>query len=121
MRVEVLPNPNSGEGCDEMEFNVIGNAPPRRVAGIVAEDRGREFRCDLTGVDGAGRFVPAWAVEITDSGEGSAYLITGGAWGLRVRKDGAAWDLADGSQWGEPYKVYSKQDVIFADGEKRSA
>src|SRR5262249_18408217 len=46
---------------------------------------------------------PAAACLIEDSGERACYLVTGGAWGLRLKRTSVAtaWSLANGEQWGE--------------------
>ncbi len=113
MRVEVHDNPNCA-GPGEVIFCEQG--APRPVAAIRAEWRGKDAVCDLTGVDEGGRWVPARACKVEDSGEGTAFLIYGGAWGIRMRPRhfaGESWDLADDRQWGEPHKVYGAEDDIF--------
>jgi hypothetical protein len=76
-----------------------------------------EVWCWVTGVDPEGRWVPAQACKITDSGAGVAYLVTGGGWGLRFApgEGSPRWDLHDPAQWGEPYKIYGEPtDLAFA-------
>ncbi len=48
-------------------------------------------------IDEGGREFAARAYVVDDSGDGSCYLVVGGAWGLRLS------DTAGGEQWGEPY------------------
>ncbi len=114
MQYHVLKNPNC-EGSEQFVFNEL--EPPRSVRGIKIEERGKEIICDVMGVEEGGRFSPAHAVKITDSGEGFAYLIFGGDWGIRLRPSayaGEAWDLGNKNQWGEPFKMYgSTDDIIF--------
>ena len=70
----------------------------------------------MTGVDDGGRWVQAMAVKIADSSDGIAYLIHGGAWGIRLRPEKSRqepWDLANKNQWGEPFKIYGKKEDIL--------
>ena len=71
----------------------------------------------MVAVDAKGGFGTAYARKINDSGEGIAYLIYGGEWGIRLRPQSLRdepWDFKNPHQWGEPYKVYGrKEDLIF--------
>lgn len=117
MRIDIEDNRNTPGGCDQFVFNEIG--APRPLKAIKAEDCGRDVIYEIIGVEPGGLFVPARAVKINDSSDGVAYLITGGAWGLRLRssqRSADPWDLEDARQWGEPFKVYgSESDLIYAD------
>jgi hypothetical protein len=109
--VEESPNWPSGE---QFVFKELGK--PRRVRAIRAEVRGVEKICEVTGVDAGGRWVPAYAVKVADSSDGHAFLIYGGAWGIRLRPgepSSAAWDFSVKDQWGEPFKVYGSEDDII--------
>ena len=89
----------------------------RAVRAINAEVRGVETVCEITGVERQGRWVTAYAVKVADSSDGVAFLIYGGAWGIRLRSERAEgdWDLANREQWGEPFKVYgSEEDIHYA-------
>ena len=114
MQIEVEASPN-GPGSEQFVFNELGK--PRRVRAIIAEVRGKEAVCEVTGVGRGGAWTPAMAVKVNDSSEGHAFLIYGGEWGLRLKLQGArAWDLSDKEQWGEPFKVYgSEEDIIYED------
>jgi hypothetical protein len=115
MELEVYDNPNC-RGSGQLVFNDQEEAP-RRVTGMVVTTPTGDAVCDVTGVGDGGMFCPAFAVKVNDSGEGTAFLIYGGSWGLRFRRktDAArSWDLQDTLQWGESYKVYgSAEDIIF--------
>ena len=115
MELEVHDNPNC-RGSGQLVFNELDEAP-RAVRGITVTTRDGDAACDVAGVGTGGAFGPAYARRINDSGEGTAYLIYGGAWGLRFRRksdSSRTWDLADASQWGEPYKVYGlAEDLTF--------
>lgn len=113
--IEVPQNPNCG-GCEQTAFNEM-DSDLRPVRSIVVSVPGGDAVCDAAGVGADGSFGPAFARKINDSGEGPAYLIFGGDWGLRFRRRSDAarpWDLGDRTQWGEPFKVYPiSDDVIF--------
>ncbi len=112
--IEVPANPNCA-GCEQMAFNEIG-ADIRPLRGIVVSTASGDALCEAASVGSDGSFTPAKVRKIDDSGEGPAYLIFGGDWGVRFRRADAPspWSLSDKSQWGEPYKVYGiSPDVIF--------
>jgi len=111
----VEDNPNcAGPGhivFDELEA-------PRPVRGIMASGPDGDVACDVTGVNEKGHFIQAHARKISDSGEGVAFLIYGGPWGIRLRPENhreEPWDLENAHQWGEPYKIYGREeDILFA-------
>lgn len=77
-----------------------------------------EVWCDLTGIDEAGKPCAATACIIEDSGEGECYLVTGGEWGLRLKRAGeAGWNLEDSEQWGEAFLILGGDgsDLRFGD------
>lgn len=111
MVVAVEDNPNCA-GCGVMRFRVL--SLPRRVAAVVY-DADRDLRCRVTGWGPEGP-VPAVAQKVADSGDGVAWLVRGGEWGLRLRPepDAGGWDLASETQWGEPYLVVADAaDMTF--------
>ena len=114
MQVEVLDNPNC-RGSEQFVFREL--EPPRPLQGIKVTERGKEVACDVMGVEKEEKFVPALVAKIADSGAGFAYLIYGGAWGIRIRPEtyaGEAWGLSNKHQWGEPFKIYgSEEDLIY--------
>lgn len=73
--------------------------------------------CDVTGIGDSGAVVPVHAQRVDDSADGTAWLITGGAWGLRFRLMGSTtdWNLADTTQWSAPFMVLDKsgQNIRF--------
>ncbi len=116
MQIEVQDNLNSG-ASEQFVFSELG--PVRLVEAIRVLERGVETRCDVTGVEAEGKFVPAQAVKIADSGAGYAYLIFGGSWGIRLRPERFKkenWELSNPNQWGEPFKIYGEEeDIIYAE------
>ncbi len=115
MRVAVEDNPNC-EGAPEQVFAELG--PARPLQGIWIEERGERKRLDVVGINASGLVIEARAMKINDSSEGHAYLIYGGAWGIRLRPAGetGAWDMDNAHQHGEPFKIYGDvEDLIYAD------
>ena len=113
MHILIQPNPNCSEN-QEFVFNELGLPEPIRA--ILTGDEGKEAECDVIGVDAGGLWVQAMAVKIADSSDGIAYMIYGGAWGIRIRPAkfrGESWDLTNRRQWGEPFKVYGKKEDIL--------
>ncbi|HTL69908.1 MAG TPA: hypothetical protein VL404_01310 [Candidatus Eisenbacteria bacterium] len=112
MQIDVEDNPNCA-GSGQFVYSELGT--PRPVAAILVDSAGEETRYDVTGVTADGLFERANAVKIADSGAGFAWLIYGGAWGIRMRPDANEWSLDDDSQWGEPFKIYgSEEDIVYA-------
>lgn len=113
MLIEICANPNC-RFTEQYFFNEI--EPAILVTGIKISVAGEDQECDVIGVDENGKFAPAMASKITDSGEGFAFIIYGGAWGLRLRPKKfahEAWDLGNTHQWGEAFKIYGKEDILF--------
>jgi len=118
LNIEIEDNPNCGPS-DQFVFNEL--EAPAPVKGIRVADRGKESWCDIVGVESPGRFTGVFAVKVTDSGAGFAYLIYGGGWGIRLRPAahaGEPWDLSNPRQWGEPFKLYGeKEDILYGNFE----
>jgi hypothetical protein len=103
--VQIDENPN----CAAMDGLVFQpKAPPREVRRVrISRDGAVEWR-EIEGVDEGGAECRAQASLIDDSGDGCCYLITGGAWGLKLS--------SGGDVYGEPYLVLGADgaDVEFA-------
>ena len=114
MQLEIQENPNS-PGSEQFVFNELGK--PRPIKAILVEIKGKETVCKVTGVEEGPRWTTAYAVKIADSSDGHAFLIHGGAWGIRLRPETPhkkPWDFSDPTQWGEPFKIYgSERDIIY--------
>ena len=98
--IQIPENPN----CAAMDGQVFEcRTPSRPVAQVRIAHNGPNDWWDITGIDDGGNPCPAAACLIEDSGEGACYLVTGGAWGLRLKRTSlaTAWSLANGEQWGE--------------------
>ena len=116
MFVIVEDNPNCAP--DERVFPTFGER--RAVRGVFTDIPGEAAGwCAVTGVDESGAFVPATAQRMEDSSDGVAWLVSGGMWGLRFRRDGdaEAWSLSSQRQWGLPFLVLdqSGQGLRFTD------
>ncbi len=105
MIVEIEPNPN----CPAVDTRVFHDLePPRRVACVRLErEAGTTAWYEVTGWTQTGAPCPAWLRKVDDSGEGVAWLLTGGDAGLRLRPAShpCVWQLDDPSQWGEPLLI----------------
>jgi hypothetical protein len=100
--VQIPENAN----CQAVDGQVFQcRTPPRTVTHVRMEHDGSNDWWIITGIDATGNSCPATACIIEDSGEGACYLVTGGAWGLRLKHADSTipWSLADREQWGEPF------------------
>jgi hypothetical protein len=98
--IQIDENPN----CPSWEGQIFQPLePPRPVTHVRREREGTPRWCEVTGLDEGSAPTPAMACVIEDSGEGRCWLVFGGAWGLRLRESGDAWDLSDPRQWGEAF------------------
>ncbi len=61
---------------------------------------------------------PAYYVRVSDSGAGSAYLLYGGDWGIRLKRESRDedWSIESPDQWGEPWLLLGEESDIVADG-----
>lgn len=105
MFLEVEHNPNC-DGSYFIRFKDVG--PPRRVTHIKSYDRSsRGEWCFVIGWcdDPDKPLCPAYAQRVEDSGSGSAFIVYGGNWGIRLKpeRNTKDWDLHDPDQWGEGY------------------
>jgi hypothetical protein len=86
--IQIDQNPN----CAPMDGQVF---QPRTEPRAITHVRHEEVWCEITGLDEDSDPTPAMACLIDDSGEGAAWLIFGGAWGLQLKDP-------MGREWGEP-------------------
>lgn len=114
---EIEENPNC-RGADMMRFREIG--PRRKVVQVrlYHEDpKGKGYWVTGWG-DGDRPETEAFVQPVEDSGSGVAYLLTGGAYGLRFRpvESAGPWRLDDPAQWGEPFLLMGDpHDLIVID------
>jgi hypothetical protein len=113
--IQIPENPN----CRELDGQVFQcRTPARGVTQVRVEKDGGEVWCDIAGIDEMGNPCAATACIIEDSGEGECYLVVGGEWGLRLRREGSvAWALEDREQWGEAFLILGGDgaDLRFQD------
>jgi hypothetical protein len=112
MYLMIEDNPNC-EG-DERRFAASGSS--REVAEVLLDrPDGTTGWCEVVAIDKSHTFFPATARPVEDSAAGVACLVTGGAWGLRLRPAGATglWAVDDPTQWGAPFLVMDDSaDVV---------
>ncbi|MFN7993262.1 MAG: hypothetical protein U0Q18_06660 [Bryobacteraceae bacterium] len=111
--LQIPENPN----CDAVDGQVFAcRTPPRRVSHVRLRRADARTWFDVTGLEADGAACPATACLVEDSGDGMCYLLVGGEWGLRLKMSGP-WDLADHTQWGEPYMLLGGdgQDLRFVE------
>jgi hypothetical protein len=94
---------NSGEPFPIERVRIYEGGPQARlyaVTGWSSEDGGRPARC--------------FAVRIEDSSEGTAYLVYGADWGIRLAPAGGSphWDVDAPDQWGETHLVLADRADI---------
>jgi hypothetical protein len=86
----------------------------RRVRIFEGGDEGKV--CAVTGwsSDGGGWPSEVYAVKVEDSSEGSAYLVYGSDWGIRLAPVDSPgnWDTANSGQWGETHLVLADLEDI---------
>ena len=116
--IDVEANANSPMPANQVFKNL---SQPFRAAFLrIFEGQPEGRLCAVTGWSSRnnGSPVDAYAVRVEDSSEGSAFLVYGGDWGLRLRPADslAAWGHEDTAQWGEPYLVLSDaEDIVGAE------
>jgi hypothetical protein len=109
MYLDIPANPNLDEAA---MATFKETAPPQPVQAVRLWRDGVWQWCAVTGWDASGP-VPAWIQAIEESGDGPAQLVHGGAYGLRLSaaQTPVTWDLADASQWAEPFLLVTPEAV----------
>lgn len=99
MFLVIEENPN----CAPEERVLAESGPHKEV--LEVEAKGTWWT--VTGLDEGGKTIPAKAVRVEDSADGTAWLVYGGGWGLRLKalNDKSDWSLSDKNQWGLPLLV----------------
>ncbi len=118
IEVEVEDNDNC-YGLPMRTYEALGLAVEVSQVRIAGPSGPEQFHW-VTGwqSDGDGTPCPAYCVEISDSGEGAAYLLYGGDWGVRFRPLDIQdeWSVESPHQWGEPYLVLGDlSDIVAAE------
>jgi len=104
--IEIEKNVNVDQECCVV-YNESGT---RREVRALEYHRGdtREW-AEVIGWDAeANSPCPAYVCQISDSGDGTAFLIYGGSGGIRLKPlgDRNPWSTSDPHQWGELFLVY---------------
>ena len=112
--VQVETNDNSLMSADQVYKNL---SEPFPVVNVRIYDGGPGGTlCAVVGwsSSGGGTPVEAYAVQVEDSSEGSAYVIYGGDWGLRLRpyQSDEPWSMGDSAQFGETHLVLADREDL---------
>jgi len=102
--IEIPDNPN----CTATERVFHDLEPARTVRQVRLQRHGGPDRWfDVTGWTVEGHPCPARLHKVDDSGDGVAFLLSGGDAGLRLRPtlDRAPWAVNAPQQWGEPFLI----------------
>ena len=106
-RVDVEPNDNTPMMAQQVYKNLGVAFPVSHVRVYEGEPDGQ--LCAITGWSSQDGGTPAaaFAVQIEDSSAGSAYLVYGGDYGVRLKpaESDAAWDTSSPNQWGDSAPV----------------
>lgn len=115
--VEVEPNANCPMAANQVFKNLSEPVTVAMVRLFEGEPDGRLFFVTGWSSKALGTPCPAYAVNVEDSSAGSAFLIYGGDWGIRLRPEASdGWQLNNPGQWGETHLVLAdRQDIIDAD------
>jgi len=112
--IRVDPNDNCPMSAQLVYKNLTN---PKRVIRVrIYEGEPEGVLYDVTGWSEHGP-VNAYAVSVSDSGSGSAFLVYGGDWGLRLRPANSEgdWNLGAADQFGETHLVLAdEEDLIEA-------
>ena len=114
-RVEVEPNDNTPMSASQVYRNMGEPFFVRQVR--IYEGEPEPKLCAVTGWSSNVGPIYAQAVRVEDSSAGTAFLVYGGDWGIRLRPAAAdgSWDVDDASQWGETHLVLADaEDIVRA-------
>ena len=113
-RVDVEPNDNTPMMAQQVYKNLGVPFPVSHVRLYEGEPDGK--LCAIAGWSSKDNGSPtlAYAVQIEDSSAGSAYLVYGGDYGVRLKlaESDEAWGTASMDQWGETHLVLSSSDDL---------
>ena len=102
-----------------MRFKELGPAKEIKQLRLSAR-KSEEALCWVVGwSDDPGQpLCPAFAQPVEDSGQGLAYLIYGGNWGIRLKPVNLEenWDLYSSKQWGEAFLLIGDpRSIVYED------
>tara|TARA_Y100000590_G_scaffold431952_1_gene547327 strand:+ start:10615 stop:10995 length:381 start_codon:yes stop_codon:yes gene_type:complete len=105
--LEVEENSNC-YGMPLMTYQAIGTVNEIQKVKVYGLNGSEEFQW-VTGwnSDMDGTPLPAFCVEVSDSGSGNAFLVFGSDWGLRMMHDSLdeKWSSESKNQFGEPWML----------------
>ena len=104
MYLTVEENPN----CEALEGRVFQERTAAvRVTQVLRRRNHQEVWCWIIGINPGMKECPALARKVDDSGDGTCYLVSGGAWGLRMKEATSLdlWSLENPAQWGESFML----------------
>jgi hypothetical protein len=113
--VEVEANDNTPMMAQQVYKNAGVPFPVSHVRIYEGEPDGQLWAITGWTSNNGGSPTMAYAVQIDDSSEGSAYLVYGGDYGVRLRPADSdeAWDIDSADQWGETHLVLSSEDDLM--------
>ncbi|MCG3204739.1 MAG: hypothetical protein KCHDKBKB_01455 [Elusimicrobia bacterium] len=105
MYLMIEENPNCAP--DERVFSGTGEKKIVRKLLLNSPHSQQTLWWDVAGVEEGGVFQEAMAQRVDDSSDGTAWLVYGGPWGLRLKPENSQipWSFNDQSQWGVPFLV----------------
>lgn len=117
-QIQVEPNDNCPMSAQQVYKNLGAPVRVSRVRIYEGEPEGTLYAVTGWSSEAGGTPVEAFAVQVEDSSEGSAYLVFGGDYGLRLRPDDstAAWSLDAADQFGETHLVLADLEDVIAAG-----
>jgi hypothetical protein len=104
---------NKNSTPDERVFAESGT--PKNIRRIKIDTPfGPDQWCVAAAVEEGGQFASAQAVQVEDSADGTVWLVFGGMWGVRFRRevDQGDWALDNTAQWGLPFLVLDSSTAI---------
>jgi len=102
--IEVDEHEELPDGCI-MKFSALEDARP--VSRIRYErSTGETIVCKVEGRAEGGSLIPAWRALVDDSSAGQAWLVGGGAWGVRVQPE------QGDAGWVEPFLLLGPDAVV---------
>ncbi len=117
-QVQVEPNANTPMSAQQVYKNLN---QPFRVAAVrifEGEPAGKLYAVTGWSSDAGGSACAVYGVRVEDSSAGSAYVVFGGDWGVRLRpvESTQPWSADDPGQFGETHLVLAdSEDLIAAD------
>lgn len=114
--VEIPENAN----CPQLDMRVFHDLDAARSVHKVRLERhaGEYAWYEVVGWTQMHKPCPAYVNKVDDSGDGVAFLVYGGEFGLRLRPEGQQtdWKLEDADQWGESLLILGDESDVVCRG-----